>query len=255
MPLELLTIPCLSDNYAFVIGNPETREAALIDVPDSQPINEIVNNQGWNLNIVLITHHHPDHVQGLDGLENRDSLKIFGAAVDAHRLPPLDVALSEGDEIEVCGEMAQVFDVSGHTNGHIAFYFPASNLAFTADSLMAMGCGRLFEGTPAQMWESLKKIRALPEDTLICSGHEYTMSNANFAKSLEEENPALTSRIASIEAARAENKPTVPSLLGLEIETNPFLRADDPSLMAAVGMEGADPKDVFAEVRGRKDRF
>jgi len=255
MPLELLTIPCLSDNYAFVIGNPETREAALIDVPDSQPINEIVNNHGWNLKIVLLTHHHPDHVQGLETLENRTSLKVVGAKADASRLPPLDIEVSEGEEIEVCGEMAQIFDVSGHTNGHIAFHFPASKLAFTADSLMAMGCGRLFEGTPAQMWESLKKIRALPHDTLICSGHEYTMSNAKFAQSLEEKNPALTSRIALIEAARAENKPTVPSLLGLEIETNPFLRADNPSLMAAVGMPEADPAQVFAEIRGRKDRY
>jgi len=255
MPLKLVTIPCLSDNYAFIIGNPETREAALIDVPDSQPINEIVNNQGWNLSIVLITHHHPDHVQGLDGLKNRSSLKIIGADADKHRLPPLDLAVSEGDEIEVCGEMAHVLDVSGHTNGHIAFHFSNSKLAFTADSLMAMGCGRLFEGSPAQMWDSLQKIRALPDDTLICSGHEYTFANAKFALSLEEDNPALTSRVALIEAARAAKEPTVPSLLGLEMETNPFLRADKPSLMAALGMEGADPKDVFAEVRGRKDRF
>lgn len=255
MPLELLTIPCLSDNYAFIIFDAKTREAALIDIPESAPINEAVKAHNLKLKTVLITHHHPDHIQGLEGLENHASLKIIGAKADAHRLPPLDLAVSEGEKVEICGEMAQVFDVSGHTIGHIAFHFPTSKLAFTADSLMAMGCGRLFEGKPAQMWESLKKIRALPKDTLICSGHEYTMANANFAQSLEEANPALTLRIAQIEKARAANQPTVPSLLELEIDTNPFLRADYPSLMAAVGMAGANPAEVFAEVRSRKDQF
>lgn len=255
MPLELLTVPCLSDNYAFVIANSASGEAAVVDVPEAAPINAAVAQKGWKLTTVLITHHHFDHVQGLDNLNGRESLKVIGAKSDAQRLPGLDLAVSEGDQIDVCGETAEVIDVSGHTIGHIAFHFPKSKLAFTADSLMAMGCGRLFEGTPAQMWESLKKLRALPDETLICSGHEYTQSNAKFALSLEEENATLMSRIHDIDAARNKGTATVPSLLGLEKATNPFLRADDPALMASVGMANADPEAVFAEVRGRKDRF
>ncbi len=255
MPLELFTVPCLSDNYAFILADPKTKEAALVDVPEAEPINQKLEELALDLKTVLLTHHHYDHVQGLEDLNGRESLKVIGAKEDAHRLPDLDQQVSEGDEIEICGEKVQIFDVSGHTIGHIAFHFPTSKVAFTADSLMAMGCGRLFEGTPEQMWTSLKKIRALPRDTLICSGHEYTLGNAKFAQSLEVENAALTSRIAEIEAARAANKPTVPSVLSQEIETNPFLRADDPALMAAVGMQNSDPADVFAEIRGRKDRF
>ena len=255
MPLELLTIPCLEDNYAFVIANTATKEAALIDVPDASPINAALAATDYTLTTVLLTHHHWDHIDGLDGLNGRDGLKVIGARADAHRLPPLDLAVTDGDQITLCGEVADVFDVSGHTVGHIAVHLPHSKLAFTADSLMAMGCGRLFEGTPAQMWDSMLKLRELPDDTLICSGHEYTASNAKFAASLEPDNPQVKSRIQDITAARAEGRATVPSLLGLEKLTNPFLRADDPALMAAVGMTDDDPYAAFAEIRGRKDRF
>ncbi len=255
MPLTLLTVPCLTDNYAFVIGNLETNEAALIDVPDSAPINQAIAQKGWRLTTVLLTHHHNDHIQGLDGLDRRSELKVVGADADAHRLPPLDQTVAAGDSLTICGERADILDVSGHTNGHIAFYFPQSELLFSADSLMALGCGRLFEGTPAKMWDSLQKLRALPRSTTVCSGHEYTASNAKFALSLEEDNPALRSRVEDIEKARRANRPTIPSNLGLEIDTNPFLRADVPSLMKAVGMETAAPVDVFTEIRARKDRF
>lgn len=255
MPLELITVPCLDDNYAFVLGNPATGEAAVVDVPQAGPINATLERTGWRLTQVLLTHHHWDHIDGLPDLNGADQAQIIGAAADAHRLPPLSLAVADGDTITLCGEDAQVFDVSGHTIGHIAVYLPTSGIAFTADSLMAMGCGRLFEGTPAQMWDSLQKLRALPDDTLICSGHEYTASNAAFAASLEQDNAELNARIADINSLRAAGKFTVPSRLGLEKRTNPFLRADDPALMAAVGMTGADPADVFAEIRGRKDRF
>jgi len=180
---------------------------------------------------------------------------VIGAKADAHRLPPLDLAVTEGDTFTLCGEEAHVLDVSGHTNNHIAVYLPASGIAFTADSLMAMGCGRLFEGTPAQMWDSLQKLRALPPETVVCSGHEYTQSNAQFAATLEPDNPSLISRIAAIDAARASGAPTVPSLLSEELATNPFLRADDPTLKKALDMVDHSDLDVFTEIRSRKDHF
>lgn len=255
MTLSLITVPCLSDNYAFILVNNTDNTAAVIDVPEAAPINTVLDQGGWTLTDVLLTHHHFDHVQGLDDLNGRAGARVIGASADKSRLPALDAEVSEGDQIEVLGESVDVLDVSGHTIGHIAFHFPASKVAFTGDSLMAMGCGRLFEGKPAQMWESLLKLRALPADTTICSGHEYTQSNARFAESLEEINPALTSRIQQIDADRADGKATVPSLLQQEIETNPFLRADQASLMQAVGMEGTDPADVFAHIRAKKDNF
>lgn len=255
MPLILTTVPCLTDNYAYIIANPETGEAAVVDVPQAAPINAAVKAGGWHLTTVLLTHHHWDHVDGLDGLDNRDSLHVIGAKLDAQRLPPLDQAVSEADTITVCGHDATILDVSGHTINHIAFHFATQKLVFTADSLMALGCGRLFEGTHAQAWNSLKKIRALPHDTLVCSGHEYTQANARFAQALDPHNAALISRIEAVNAARARDQPTVPTTLDLEIRTNPFLRADAPELMAHLSMSDADPADVFAEIRTRKDNF
>ncbi len=255
MPLILTTVPCLKDNYAFIVGNPDTFEAAVIDVPEAAPINKALIAGGWTLTTVLLTHHHWDHIDGIDGLARRADLKIIGAAADAHRLPPLDTAVTEGDTITVLGEEVQIIDVSGHTLGHIAFHFPVSKFAFTGDSLMALGCGRLFEGTPAQAWTNLQKLKTLSADTIICSGHEYTQNNARFAQTLDPHNSDLISRIAGINAARTANQPTVPSSLELELRTNPFLRADDPALKAQLGMQNAPAADVFAEIRGRKDRF
>lgn len=255
MPVELITIPCLKDNYAFLIGNPTTREATLIDVPEAEPINAAVAASGWTLTTVVLTHHHWDHVDGLNGLTGRSGLRIIGARADAHRLPPLDWAVQDGDTIELCGEPAQIIDVSGHTLGHIAIYLPRSAIVFTADSLMAMGCGRLFEGTPDQMWDSLLKLRALPPETLVCSGHEYTASNAKFALTIEPDNSDLISRVAAIEKCRAQNQPTVPSTLALECSTNPFLRADHPNLKSNLGMSHISHAKVFAEIRKQKDQF
>ena len=255
MPLTLTTVPCLQDNYAFIIGNTDTREAALIDIPQAEPINAALAAGGWTLTTVLITHHHWDHIDGFGGLDRTGPVQIIGAAADAHRLPALDIAVSDGDIITVLGEDMTVIDVSGHTLGHVAFHFPASKLAFTADSLMALGCGRLSEGTPAQMWNSMKKLRTLSADTIICSGHEYTQNNAAFALTLDPQNSDLISRVQDIENARAANLPTVPSRLELEILTNPFLRADNPKFMAQLGMSDATPVEVFAEIRRRKDKF
>lgn len=257
MSLELLTVPCLEDNYAFLLHTPQSGETLLVDVPEAEPIKAALDTQGWTLTDILLTHHHWDHVDGLDPLlailPSRP--RIIGGKKDAHRLPPLDLALSEGDSAVICGEVTETFDVSGHTVGHIAVHFAGSGIVFTADSLMALGCGRLFEGTPAQMWDSLQKLRALPDATRVCSGHEYTATNARFALTIEPDNPRLISRIEQITKARAAGQPTVPSDLGIEKQTNPFLRADIAELQTAVGLSGAEPADVFAHVRKKRDVF
>lgn len=255
MPYEIVTIPCLADNYAFLIGNADTREAAIVDVPDAAPINAELARRGWTLTTVLLTHHHWDHVDGLDDLTGRADLTVIGAQADAQRLPPLSRAVGEGDTIDVLGAPAHIIDVSGHTLGHIAFYMPSLDAVFTADSLMALGCGRLFEGTPAQMFESLQKLQSLPEDTVVYSGHEYTATNAKFAATIEPGNSTLISRIEVTETARKAGTPTVPSSLKLERATNPFLRAHIPQIADHLGMSGASAVEVFTEVRKRRDNF
>lgn len=255
MALELVTIPCLTDNYAYLIHDPATGQTAVIDVPDATPILAALALRGWTLSDILLTHHHADHIQGVDTLRAATGAMVLGAAADAHRLPMLDLALTEASSFAIGTDHARVIDVPGHTIGHIAFHFPDAGLAFTADSLMAGGCGRLFEGTPAQMHASLSKLAALPPDTLICSGHEYTAANLRFAATLEPASPALISRIEWVATARREGRPTVPSRLTDELATNPFLRAHLPHMQAAVGLPGADAATVFAEIRARKDKF
>jgi hydroxyacylglutathione hydrolase len=255
MPLELVTIPCLTDNYAYLLHDAASGHTTLIDAPEAAPILAALTARGWRLDQILLTHHHSDHIQAVPALVAATSAAVLGAAADAHRLPPLTRALAEGDFVTVGPEQAHVLDVSGHTVGHIAFHLAESALAFTADSLMAGGCGRLFEGSPALMWSSLQKLAALPGETLICSGHEYTTANLRFAASIEPDNPALQARIAKVAKARAENRPTVPSRLSGELATNPFLRARLPHIKALIGMPTATDAEVFAEIRARKDRF
>ncbi|MCV2894134.1 hydroxyacylglutathione hydrolase [Lentibacter sp. XHP0401] len=240
MPLELVTIPCLSDNYAFLLVN-DQGEAALVDAPEAAPVNAELAKRGLTLTTVLLTHHHDDHIQGLAGLNTAPVQRVIGAAADAHRLPPLTEKVSEGDHITVLGEDVVIFDVSGHTVGHIAFHFPASGYVFTGDSLMAFGCGRLFEGTPGQMYQSLSKLAALPDDTLVCSGHEYTAANGRFAVTMAPNDPAVAARNAETDRLRSAGAFTVPSTLALEKATNPFLRAPDCA--------------SFTKLRIAKDRF
>ncbi|MCA3452636.1 MAG: hydroxyacylglutathione hydrolase [Rhodobacter sp.] len=255
MPLDLVTIPCLSDNYAFLIHDAASGETAVIDVPEAAPILVALRQRGWTLSQILLTHHHADHIQGVADLRAATGARVAGNAADAHRLPPLDLALREGQTVQVGTEAGTVIDVSGHTLGHVAFHFPASALVFTGDSLMACGCGRLFEGTGPQMWTSLSKLARLPPETLVCSGHEYTASNARFALSLDPDNPALISRVAQIAEARHKGQPTVPSRLCDELATNPFLRAGLAQMKARLGLSGASDAAVFTEIRARKDGF
>ncbi|WP_299624791.1 hydroxyacylglutathione hydrolase [uncultured Tateyamaria sp.] len=255
MPFELSTIPCLSDNYAYLIHDAKTGATALVDAPEAGPILDVLAEKGWTLSDVLITHHHYDHVDGLAEILAAHPARVIGAAADAHRLPPLDLALNDGDTVQIGSETGSVIDVSGHTIHHVAYHFPASKLVFTADSLMALGCGRVFEGTKPQMWDSLQKLVALPGDTTVCSGHEYTAANAKFALTIDPDNPDLISRVRDVTDKRASGLPTVPSLLSEELATNPFLRAHDPAIQAHLGMTGANATDVFTEIRTRKDNF
>ena len=255
MPLILRTIPCLSDNYAFLIHDPETQATAVVDAPEAPPILDALALEGWTLTDIFLTHHHWDHIDGAPDLIAATGAKVTGAKADAHRLPKLDRAISDGDSFAFGGETVQIIDVSGHTLGHIAFHLPGSLLVFTADSLMAMGCGRLFEGKPEVMWASLSKLAALAPETTVCSGHEYTEANLKFAESLDADDPKLQARAAQIRAKRAANKPTVPSLLSDELATNPFLRVTDPAYKRTLGKPDASDVACFAHVRALKDQF
>lgn len=255
MPLELVTLPCLTDNYSFLIHDSASGDTAVVDVPESGVISEALRERGWALSHVLLTHHHWDHIDGLTGLLEAHPATVVGAKADAHRMPALDLAVSEGDSIAFGGETINVLDVSGHTIGHIAFHLPETGVVFTADSLMALGCGRLFEGSPDMMWTSLSKLASLPPETVVCSGHEYTEANARFAITVDPDNSALQKRVRDIAAARAAGRPTVPSLLSLELATNPFLRTADPDIRRHLGLQDAGPARVFAKIRQRKDNF
>jgi len=255
MPLDIRTIPCLDDNYAYLAHDADTGATALIDIPEAAPILAALEDLGWTLTDVLITHHHDDHIDGLAEVLAHYPARVTGADADAHRLPALDVKVTEGDRITVGSETGTVIDVSGHTLGHVAFHFPTSKAVFTADSLMGLGCGRVFEGTKPQMHESLQKLAVLPGDTTVYSGHEYTAANAKFALTIDPDNPALISRVRQVTEHRASGRPTIPTLLSEELATNPFLRAHDPAIQAHLGMTGANATDVFTEIRTRKDSF
>ena len=255
MPLVLVTVPCLSDNYAYLLHDETSGQTALIDVPEAAPILRELDARGWSLSEVWITHHHDDHIQGLGTVLSNQNAKVRGAKADRHRLPTLDDEHSDGDSFSFAGHTVSVMDVSGHTVGHIAYYVPDASAVFTADSLMAMGCGRLFEGTAEQMWASLSKIADLPPDTDVCSGHEYTAANAKFALTIDPDNEDLILRTKAISSARTAGQATVPSKLALELATNPFLRAGNTEIRTRLNMQEASDADVFAEIRARKDAF
>jgi hydroxyacylglutathione hydrolase len=252
--LEIVTVPCLNDNYAYLL-----REAggatAVIDAPEAAPIEAALEERGWGLDWIWLTHHHGDHVGGVARLVERYGAKVAGARADAGRLPPLDKTVAEGETLMLGAARAVVIDVSGHTIHHVAYHFPKAHAVFTGDSLFVLGCGRVFEGTHAMMWDSLSKLARLDPATTVWCGHEYTLANLKFARSVEPGNAALATQGAEIEAARAEGRPTVPSTIGRELAANPFLRALQPALQDAVGLRGADGASVFAEVRRRKDAF
>ncbi|MEM9781936.1 MAG: hydroxyacylglutathione hydrolase [Pseudomonadota bacterium] len=253
MPVEIVTVPCLRDNYAYLLRDEASGKVALVDAPEAAPIADALAARGWTLSQIWITHHHADHIDGVAAL--RAGAEVIGNTADRARLPALDREVSDGETVSLGQTTARVIDVSGHTIGHIAFVLDDDHAAFTADSLMALGCGRVVEGTMEMMWASLSKLAALPDETALYSGHNYGVANAKFALSIEPGNAALKSRLAAIETANAEGRPIVPATLAEEKATNPFLRAAEPSVKAAVTMPDAPDGEVFAEVRRRKDRF
>jgi hydroxyacylglutathione hydrolase len=253
--LQVHQFPCLSDNYGYLIHDPEANVTATIDTPEVAAINAALKETGWTLTHILNTHHHFDHAGGNLELKEQHGCTIVGSRDDADRIPGIDIKVGDGDTYQFGHHTSSVFDVSGHTLGHIAYHFPEVDKLFCGDALFALGCGRLFEGSPAQMWTSLQKLAALPDATGVYCAHEYTQANAAFALSVEPQNDELQQRSKEIDALRAAGKPTVPSTIGLEKATNPFLRPMSQDLQANLNLKGAELVDVFAETRRRKDNF
>ena len=252
-PLEIDLFACRSDNFGVLLHDPATGATASIDAPEEKPILDALARRGWTLSHIFTTHHHNDHVEANLALKERFGVTIVGPARET--IPGIDRTVDGGDSFEFAGRRVEVIATPGHTLGHICFHLPEDKLLFAADTLFALGCGRLFEGTPAQMWDSLSRLAVLPDETTIYFGHEYTLSNARFAKTVDPDNAALINRVAEIEALRAAGVFTAPTTIGLEKATNPFLRAGDAAIRRHLGMANASDAEVFAEIRGRKDRF
>ena len=253
--LTIHMFPCLTDNYGYLLHDAESGTTAAVDTPDAREIEMQLRAKGWRLTHILNTHHHGDHAGGNLELKSRTGCTIVGPRADAARIPGIDVSVGEGDVVELGTHRAAVYDTPGHTRGHIVYHFAAARAAFVGDTLFAMGCGRLFEGTPSQMWGSLQKILSWPDDTRIYCAHEYTQSNARFALTVEPQNRRLLERAARVAELRAAGTPTVPSTLAEERATNPFLRARSPDLRKTIGLERAADVEVFAKTRALKDAF
>ncbi len=245
----------MSDNYVYLVHDPATGKCAAIDPAVATPVLEVLDRLGWSLSHILCTHHHGDHIDGNLDLKRMTGCTIVAAAKDRERIPGIDREVRDGDTISVGGAKAKVLEVPGHTKGHVAYWFAGSDALFCGDALFSLGCGRMFEGTAEQMWGSLETLRGLPDETRVFCAHEYTNSNADFALSIDPENTALQARAEEVLALRQAGKPTVPSTMGLERATNPFLRVDSDDLLKAAGLEGMGPTPAFAEIRSRKDKF
>ncbi|MCZ8017898.1 hydroxyacylglutathione hydrolase [Novosphingobium sp.] len=250
--LEIHQFPCLSDNYGYLVHDPESGETVCIDTPDAEAYLREAGHREWQITQIWNTHWHPDHAGGNAAIKDATHCTDTAPA-EVERIAVPDRVVAHGDTVRLGGYTAQVIDVSGHTNGHVAFFLPEAGVAFVGDAVFALGCGRMFEGQPDQFWASLQRVKALPPETLLYCAHEYTASNARFALHADPDNAALADYAEHIAKARAEGRPTVPTPLSRELATNPFLRADDPALQARWG--GATPAETFAALRAAKDTF
>jgi hydroxyacylglutathione hydrolase len=254
--LEIVQIPYLNDNYAYLLHEASSSLTAVVDPGEAGPVIKAANKRGWRLTQVLATHHHGDHVGGLAELASEyPGLEIIAGAGDAERIPGATRILRDNEEISIGQAKAKAIAIPGHTIGHMVYYFSETKALFSGDALFLLGCGRLFEGGAPEMWRGLERLRALPVETLIYCAHEYTEANARFALAIEPNNAHLAQRAKEITGLRAAGKPTVPETLGVELKTNPFLRPDVLELQKALGLLGHDPGEVFAEIRRRKDVF
>jgi hydroxyacylglutathione hydrolase len=255
MPAQTHLFRCLQDNFGVLVHDLSTGATASIEAPEAAPVEAALKSTGWRLSDILVTHHHGDHTGGITALKEHYHCRVTAPRAEAARIPAVDVEVGEGDEVKVGALKARVLETPGHTAGHITYWFPEDQLVFVGDTLFSIGCGRVIEGTPEMMWQSLLKLRALPDATQVYCGHEYTAANIRFAKTIEPNNKDLAAREQEVTSLLAHHKSTVPSLLGAEKKENVFLRADVPAVAAAVGLSGHPPAEVFAEVRARKNKF
>lgn len=241
MTVTAQSVPILKDNYAWLLKDSQTGATAIVDPADAEPIIAAIEEAGGRLDMILLTHHHHDHIGGVEEVRARFNCPVVGAAADAHRLPKLDQAVKEGDTVKLGSASGMVIETPGHTIGQINFYFPDGPILLSGDTLFSLGCGRLIEGNAEQMFASLRKLAALPGNTLVCCGHEYTESNAKFALAIDPDNAALKAMVAEIGKLRSAGKPSVPSLMSDEMVANPFLTAPNEA--------------SFADARAKKDKF
>ena len=251
--LQFHQFACLSDNYGVLVHDPQSRQTASIDAPDAGAVKAALAEKSWILSHIFVTHHHWDHTQGIAELKNEFGCHVIGPAGEAGKIETLDQTVEDGSKFKFGGDEVRVLETPGHTLGMVNYHFTGSGVVFTGDTLFALGCGRVFEGDMEMMWNSLEKLTHLPPETTVYCGHEYTQANAAFALTIDPENGKLVERAAEIEHLRSEGKPTLPTTIGLELATNPFLRAADPGIRSNLGMQNATDAEVFTEIRTRKD--
>jgi hydroxyacylglutathione hydrolase len=254
MTAEIRLFPCLKDNFGYLIHDPATEATASIDAPEAGPIAKVLEREGWTLTDILVTHHHADHTGGVSELKQKYVCRVVAPHDQTAKIPQVDLRVGQGDIVKVGSLLARVLETPGHTLDHISYVFDTEKALFAADTLFSIGCGRVFEGNYPMMWDSLLKLRALPDDFKLYCGHEYTAANVKFALTIEPDNPALKVRAEQVSRLRAEGKPTIPTLLGEEKQANVFLRADEPSVAAAVRLKGRSAAEVFGELRERKNK-
>ena len=255
MPAQTNLFPCLTDNFGVLLHDPESGATAAIDAPEAKAVEDAVAKTGWRLTDILVTHHHGDHTAGIGALKTHYKCRVVAPRNEAQRIAQVDETVGEGDTVRIGALEGRVIETPGHTAGHISYFFPKEKLAFVGDTLFSIGCGRVIEGNPEMMWQSLLKLRSLPDDTQLYCGHEYTAANIRFAKTIEPNNKALAARAEEVARLLAAGKATIPATIGAEKADNPFLRADVPEVAKSVGLAGSPAWKVFAEIRERKNKF